>query len=115
MDYPCPLVAIRFTSMMRRASILSVQGYGFHNWLFGQTIQCCKAYGRRAIDGRDAPGKMIRLCSATPVIIDADIINHGDSSTVVPYQWQYSLDGINFFNLSTHIAIHGGLHGMSNY
>lgn len=48
------------------------------------------------------------LCSGDPVIIEADIINHGDSSAVISYRWQYSLDGVTFFNL-TNGAINGGI------
>lgn len=47
------------------------------------------------------------LCSGDPLIIDADIINLGDSTVIVSYQWQASADDISFTDLANN-SIYGG-------
>ncbi|MEZ4930912.1 MAG: hypothetical protein R2788_02115 [Saprospiraceae bacterium] len=48
------------------------------------------------------------ICSGNPVIFSATILNGGDTSVVVNYQWQYSLDDVTWFNLAND-AIYGGV------
>ena len=46
------------------------------------------------------------ICSGEAAIFTADIINSGDSNTVVSYQWQFSIDSINFHEATS--LIYGG-------
>ena len=46
------------------------------------------------------------ICSGEEVFFTADILNGGDTNAVVTYQWQWSTDNSNFFDISN-----GGIYG----
>lgn len=46
------------------------------------------------------------ICSGSPVTFTAGIDNMGDSTAVVEYMWQYSVDNVTFFNVAG--TVYGG-------